>query len=99
MAESRSLAELWEAHERAPFPAVCRGREVGGVDLVLLDSTAAGGLATFIAGARLSEYQWEILSGCRSALDAVVPALEGEAADYFGRLRAMAALALSSRRT
>jgi hypothetical protein len=82
------IAELWQEHRTASFPADCRGKEVDGVDLVLLDSLTAGCISSFLASSgQLDSERRETLSECGRELDLVMSQLEGEAAQYFGRLR------------
>ena len=43
--DTRSAVQgLWDEHTASSFPPRLRGREVGGVEMVLLDALAPGGL-------------------------------------------------------
>ena len=52
------IATIWEAHRAARFPAAARGQEVDGVDLVLVDTYAAGCIETFVATGSLILAGW-----------------------------------------
>ena len=89
------ISSLWREHEQAPFPAECRGKEIEGEDLVLLDSYTAGCVSTFIGPAgKLDRERHECLIGCRDGLTKVVPALAGNAKEYYERLLTLATLVL-----
>jgi hypothetical protein len=91
------IEELWRQHEAAPFPPECRGEEISGIDLVMLDADTAGCISTFLGCAgRLDSQRRTILSQCRSELEAAVQTLEGESANYFRRLSEIAQLVLEA---
>ncbi|MCW3843554.1 hypothetical protein ONA70_25965 [Micromonospora yasonensis] len=90
---SASVAQLWEAHLRAPFPSGLGGTEVEGVDLVLLDADAAGCVRTWLDnGGHLDDWRRSVVSSCSHQLDLVLPVLADEAAGYYRRLRDLTAL-------
>ncbi len=71
-----------------PFPAGCGGQEVEGIDLVLLDTFAAGCITSFVGNrGRIEPNQIAVLKECLHDLDSVVPLLEGEARTYFQEMR------------
>jgi len=89
------IAELWGQHQAAPFPPGCRGEEIGGIDLVLLDATTAGCASTFLARSRkLDPWRLSVLGLCYHDLAVVVAGLKGEARAYFARLEELASLVL-----
>jgi hypothetical protein len=47
------LSRLWDEHRSAPFPLSDRGRDLGGVDLVMLDANIAGCSSSALAGKQL----------------------------------------------
>ncbi|MEU6487359.1 hypothetical protein [Streptomyces sp. NPDC046887] len=88
-----SLADLWQTHRHAPFPAGFRGVDLEGVELVLLDADVAAlvqqELSTGLDGTGIA-----VLWACVSDLDRVRPLINEEyCATYFARLRTLAALA------
>ena len=90
------LTRLWEEHREVPFPDDCRGEEVEGVDLIGLDSTAAGCVASFLArSGPLDRERAEVLRVCRREAEAVAGSLEGPGREHFERLARLAALVLS----
>ena len=92
----RMAWELWEEHQRAVFPPGLTGRAIEGVDLVLLDSAAAGCISSYFAsGGRLDATRVEVLTQCVADLMRVIPQVNGEARTYFERLRTLADSVLS----
>jgi hypothetical protein len=82
---------LWEEHLKAGFPDASRGREVSGIDLVMLDADAAGCLQTFFAkGTALSIGHAAMLGRCYHDLAIVRGQLHGEEHRYFQRLERVA---------
>ncbi len=90
------IEQLWREHEAARFPRASRGREVAGCDLVLLDSTAAGCVSTFVTRGSLDTWRLAILGLCYHGLGLVVAEVEGEERAYFGRLEELAGLVLEA---
>ncbi len=88
------VESLWREHEAAPFPLASRGREVAGQDLVLLDSSTAGCVSTFLARGELDTKRLAVLGLCYHGLGQVVVELEGEERVYFDRLERLAGLVL-----
>lgn len=100
------IEALWEEHCRIPFPRGYAGKEIEGIDLVLLDTLAAGCISTFLGGGgRLDPERAKLLGGpggLADEIDQIMPGLEGEAARHFDRLgrlsRAVLARVQSSKR-
>jgi hypothetical protein len=84
------LNELWRDHQRDPFPRGCAGREIFGVDLVMLDADIAGLVSHVVGGTALSIDQRKILAKIRDELEFVVPNLPRRAQPYFARLAQIA---------
>ncbi len=80
------IPKVWEMHLSAPFPSCARGREVSGVDLVLLDSSAAGCISTFIASGRIDDEQAHVLRRSLLLLGDAMNGLPSESRPYFERL-------------
>lgn len=57
MSDQLLASELWEEHEKTPFPPGLRGEGIFGVDLVLLDADTAGLVEDFLRAGRLSSKQ------------------------------------------
>jgi len=84
------IRSAFEAHKATFMPRSCEGKEIDGVDLILLDADAAGCVSDFLAsGMQLEEDRWEILLACAGQLRTVVPHLQGEERAYFERLRGL----------
>ena len=100
MPEGRSVQDLWDEHLRAPFPEEVRDAKVAGIDLFLLDASAAGCVASYLDNPRvradpeLSERAARTLRMLQAALDQAIPTLKGSAKAYFERLRLLSAKVL-----
>ena len=79
------VRRLFAEAREAPFPD-CRGDEVDGVDLVLIDLDLAGCVMHFL-GQRFRDdaFQLPILEQIAGELDRIVPQMTGEVARYFER--------------
>ncbi|MFI8962146.1 hypothetical protein ACIGO8_08525 [Streptomyces sp. NPDC053493] len=87
------LADMWREHLRAPYPDGFRGRDIAGVELILLDADTAG-LVLRELERGLDDDGVAALASCLADLDTVVPLIdEAYGAAYFTKLRAMAAFA------
>jgi hypothetical protein len=81
---------LAAAHAAWPFPD-CRGEEIDGVDLVLVDADLHGCVAHFLREPFGSgQRQRDILSRVSADLDRIQPSLPDQWADYFGQADALA---------
>lgn len=65
-------------------------QEISGVCLSTVDTLAAGCLDTFFSGKPLDGERQHALSQCLQDLRRTLPDLEGDPADYFGELAALA---------
>jgi hypothetical protein len=88
------ISELWQEHLTAPFPKGFRGKDVSGIDFVLLDANIAGCVSTFLERGALNLYQLSILGLSYRDASHVVPILNEEGAEYFWRLERLAELVL-----
>ena len=43
--ENNLIEELWKEHQSAPFPEAYAGKDVSGIDFVMLDADVAGCVA------------------------------------------------------
>jgi hypothetical protein len=91
------IQTLWQQHSEAPFPEGCRGAEVKGTDLVMLDADTAGCVQTFLErGGHLDLGRVAVLGLCYRELAVALQVLEGEAQAYFSRLESLARLVLQA---
>jgi len=58
------IQKEWRAHLASGFPPAARGREVNGVDLVLVDTHAAGCIRSFVETGALDAERTRALQGC-----------------------------------
>jgi hypothetical protein len=84
------LKDLWDEHGRDPFPRGCGGKEIFGVDLVMIDADLAGLAEHVVRGIALSTEQRRILGKIREELKFVVPNVPIHARAYFSRLATIA---------
>jgi hypothetical protein len=90
MSELAAIQQLWKEHMSRPFPRSLTGEEIDGCDLVLLDSSAAGCISTFLGGGgaqSLDAKRLQILDECAQSLSRICPQLPGGQRDYFDTLR------------
>ena|SRR5689334_8422443 len=94
--EESLITELWQEHLAAPFPKGFRGKDVNGIDFVVLDATIAGCVDTFIDRGTLSLYQSAMLGLSYQDVSYIVPILNEDGAAYFWRLQRLAELVLKA---
>lgn len=80
------LQRRWAAFHQRPFPGLTGAEVPDRVDLVSLDSFAAGCVDSVAGGASLGPDHLAVLGRCREELEAVLPHLGGEARAYFAEL-------------
>jgi hypothetical protein len=79
--------DSWKAFYGRKFPTGCAGKEIHGIELAMLDSTAAGCIDTFVSNrGKLDNQRLDILRVCETELGIVVHNLTGDARDYFRHL-------------
>lgn len=84
----QDIKALWEAHEKAVFPASYRGKALQGVDLTELHSEAGGCVVAFLMNeGSLGQRRMEVLKQCQGNLSKVVKELDPAARKYFEELR------------
>lgn len=87
------IESVWREHQAAAFPSDCRGEDIDGVDLVLLDTETAGCISTYLTKrGQINSNQIACLRHCCDELDVVVPELGADARAYFHRLQRLARL-------
>ena len=88
------IQELWQEHRAAPFPRRLRGREIDGIDFVMLDADIAGCVMTFLKQGSLDVFNTAWLGLCYRNACYVVTILYEEGVGHFGRLERLAELVL-----
>ena len=94
--EKALIEELWKEHQSAPFPKDYRGKDVNGIDFVMLDADVAGCVDTFVSEGNLNLFQTAMLGLCYRDLTYVMPILNEEAREYYWRLERLAELVLKA---
>ena len=94
--EKRLIEKLWKEHLSAPFPNDYRGKDVRGIDCVMLDADVAGCVDTFVSRGKLNLFQTAVLGLCYRELTFVMPDLNEEGKAYYGRLERLAELVLKA---
>ena len=90
-----TVDNLWQQHLAAGFPSGLAGRDVGGIDFVMLDADVAGCVSTFL-------HRKHVLDSARIALlglalgniERLLPQFEPAQREYFERLADLARLVL-----
>ena len=90
------MSELWEEHLAAPFPKRLRGKDINGIDFVMLDADIAGCVSSFLEERKLTLYQTAILGISYQQASRVVSLLSDEEAAYYARLERLAGLLLKA---
>lgn len=91
------IASLWKIHQAAAWPEGLGPHEG---ELMTLDKVAGGCVAYFLESDQgLDPARLEILEGCASDLESLIPQLEGEARTYFHRLQNLATALLNVSRS
>jgi len=89
--------QLWTDHRQDTFPASARGRDVCGIDLVLLDSLAAGCIDAFVnTDDVLDQPKLALLEDLVVQLRDILPFLELGEREYFERLQRLAQAVLTN---
>ncbi|WP_326789994.1 hypothetical protein [Streptomyces sp. NBC_00151] len=92
------MNRLWQEHLDTAFPSGLRGAEPAGIDMVLLDATAAGCVSTWLSnGGALDRERHRILRDCIADLDLFLQLLDDAAElGYIRCLRQLARLVSES---
>jgi hypothetical protein len=90
------IEQLWREHELAAFPQGYRGKDINGVDLVMLDADVAGCVDTFLSRGNLNLFQTAVLGLCYRNLTLLIPILSEEGKAYYWRLERLAELVLKA---
>ena len=90
------IEQLWREHKLAAFPQEYRGKDLNGVDLVMLDADVAGCVDTFLSRGNLNLFQTAMLGLCYRDLTYLIPMLSEEGKAYYWRLERLAELVLKA---
>ncbi len=89
------IEDLWQRHKAASFPPRMRGRDVDGIDFVMLDADVAGCVSTFLHRKRvLDQWRTAVLGLCLGDIERLLPQFEPAQREYFERLATLARLIL-----
>jgi len=94
--DNRLIEQLWREHELAAFPRDYRGKDLNGVDMVMLDADVAGCIHTFVRRGNLNLFQTAVLGLCYRNLTYLIPMLSEEGKAYYCRLERLAELVLKA---
>ena len=94
--DNRLIEQLWSEHKLAAFPQGCRGKDINGIDLVMLDADVAGCVDTFLSRGNLNLFQTAVLGLCYRNLTYSIPMLSEEGKAYYRRLELLAKLVLKA---
>ena len=88
------LVELWMEHSQARFPKGYGGKDVNGICVTSLDSSAAGCIHSFMRSNTkdISLEHYQILQKSKDDLASILKSLDGEAFQYFSRLHDICSL-------
>jgi len=87
----------WNVWTKISFPAGASDIEIDGVDLISIDTFAAGCISTFVGNqGKLDQEIIDILRTCTSELDLILGRLTGDIKDYFTELSALSHKILKS---
>ena len=90
------IRELWNEHKKAAFPKGYPGKDISGIDFVMLDADVAGCVSSFLGRGNLNLYQTAILGLSYHHLSYVIPIINDEGREYFWRLERLAELVLKA---
>lgn len=83
-----NIAEMWIEHGQAQFPPGYGGTDVNGVCVSSLDTFATGCISYYMGHERndIDVERYLTLQKCKLDLEHVLPHVQDEALEYFGRL-------------
>ncbi len=88
------ILNLWKQYSTTVFPKGYGAKQIGGIDLALLDAEISGFVRQYINTANLELQQIRTLRDRLIDLNTVMLLLEGDQLTYFNRLRELANLVL-----
>lgn len=91
-----ALLDDWTSWRARPFPSGAPTVDTGDVDIILVDTYAAGCLDTYFHDGSLDQDRVRVLEECFRDLQRALPRLSGEASEYFGQLAALCSRVLGA---
>jgi hypothetical protein len=91
-----TIEDMWKEHREAVFPSVCRGRDVDGIDLVMLDADIAGCVSTYLQRRQLELLRTAVLGVCYRNVTYVLERMPIDGRFHFQRLERLARLVLDA---
>jgi len=91
-----TIEDVWKEHREASFPSVCRGRDVDGIDFVVLDADIAGCVSTFLQRRQLDLWRTAVLGVCYRNVTYVLARTPIEGRVHFQRLERLARMVLDA---
>ena len=92
--DRKPISELWQEHLATPFPKRLRGKDIDGIDFVVLDADIAGCVSSLLDHGKLNLYQTAVLGLSYQQASHVVSVLSNKEAAYYARLERLAELVL-----
>ena len=92
--DGTTIEDLWMEHLKARFPAHLRGKDLNGIDFVMLDADIAGCVSTFLERGILDSKRLAVLGLCYRNVRFVLPVLNEEGSAYYWRLERLSELVL-----
>jgi hypothetical protein len=93
---TKNINELWKEHLEAKFPEEFSGKDINGIDFVMLDANVAGCVSAFVDKGNLNLFQTATLGLCYHSASFMLPILNEEGTEYFWRLERLAELVLKA---
>ena len=90
------IKELWQEHQDTPFPKGLQGKDLNGIDFVMLDADIAGCVGVFLERETLDVWRTAVLGLCYRNCEYIIPILNEAGTEYFWRLGRMAELVLKA---
>ena len=87
--ELLKIYRLWVKHREKCFPDNCRGENIRGIDLDLLDQDFFGCVTSFLSRRNLTSRQQEYLYACDDDLGIVTLELQGYEGFYFRQMKSL----------
>ena len=91
-----TIEDIWKEHREAAFPSVCRGHDVEGIDVVMLDADIAGCVSTYLRRRQLDLWRTAVLGVCYRNVTYVLERMPVQSRVYFERLERLARMVLDA---
>ena len=79
-----NLRKLWKEHLSSPFPDESKGKDINGIELVLLEADIAGCLSGFLGSqGKMEQPKIEILKKCSHDLNSIIDLINTREKSYF----------------